>query len=390
MSHKIEASTVEKTRPTLRTRARKAGALITASAALSGLAAPTASAEYSRGELPRSKVVSAELRNPQELPGLKIHLGREVLNKIKASTVSIGTRLKVDFGGSPDWDWSHGCTAVKVSIPGQKDPFIMTAAHCFSNITDVRSGTFTDPQNPQNKAENFTNISPYNYAVLDPNGSFINRITLPVATIDKLSISTDNKDVALLHAVATAASPKAPYHGIRKFPDIPAIPLKVAAKEPIQGTPVALYGEPVANGFEPVVGTGIYLGRVDFFEALPLFGPYNPAVYTQLDLVGINPPGPKKDHCNHGTSGSMALLPNGTLLGSLSMRISHGYGPNREVQLSGTAADSLDFDNYWRSIWAKELNVKLDDFAVICGYTIMNANTPSDLINGYKHFAAAP
>ncbi len=225
MPHKTEASTIEKTRPTLRQRARKAGALVTATAALSGLTAPVASAEYSPGKPSRTEAVSTQLRNPQELPGLKIHLGRETLNELKASTVEIASRLKVDFGGSFDGGWSPNCTAVKVSIPGQKDPFIMTAAHCFDSITGVGSGAFTDSLNPKNKAENFTNVSPYEYAVLDPDADFYNRIGLPVAIIDRISIGTDNKDVALLHAVATSRSPRMSYHDIRKFAHIPPIPL---------------------------------------------------------------------------------------------------------------------------------------------------------------------
>lgn len=383
MPHKIETPTIEKTRPTLRQRARKAGALVTATAALSGLTAPVASAEHSPGKPSRTEAASTQLRNPQELPGLKIHLGREILDKLKASTVEIASRLKIDFGGSPDGGWSPNCTAVKVFIPGQKDPYIMTAAHCFGYITGVGSGAFTDSLNPKNKAENFTNVSPYEYAVLDPSTDFNNRFALPVATIDKISIDTDNKDVALLHAVATAVSPKASYHGIRRFMDVPAIPLKVIEKAPIQGTPVALYGEPQANNFEPIVGTGVYLGRISYSSARSPSGSNVPAVYRQLDLVGINPPGPQEDNCNYGTSGSMALLPNGTLLGNLSFRTSHGYGPDQEMQ----PPDSLDFDNYWRSIWEEELNVKLGDFAVICGYTVMDSSTPSDLIEGYRHFA---
>lgn len=384
MPRKIETPTIEKPRPTLRQRARKAGALVTATAALSGLAAPAASAEYSPGKPTRVEAVSTKLRNPQELPGLKIHLGLETLNKLKASTVEIASRLKVDFGGSPEGNWAPGCTAVKVSIPGQKDPYIMTAAHCFSSITGVSRGAFTDSLNPNNKAENFTNVGPYEYAVLDPDAGIYNRLALPVALVDRISISTDNKDVALLHAVPMAVSPKAPYHGIRKYADIPAISLKVAESAPIQGTPVALYGEPQANNFEPIVSTGVLLGRVSYSVSREPHGSNEPAVYRQLDLVGINPPGPQEDNCNPGTSGSQALLPNGRLLGNLSFRTSHGYGPDRKIEPPDS--DYLGFDNYWRPIWEEQLYVKLDDFAVICGYTVMDSSTPRDLIEGYKHF----
>lgn len=391
MPHKTEGSTIEKTRPTLRQRAKRIGALIMATAALSGLTVATASAEHSPGKPSRTEAVSAKLRNPQELPGLRIHLGRETLNKIKASTVEIVSRLKIDFGGSPDEKWLPAATAVKVSIPGQKEPYVMTVAHLFDSITGVYIGAFTDSQNPKYKAENFTDLSPYEYAVVDPNANLSDRLAQRVALIDRFSISTDDKDVALLHPIAVPISARASY-SIRKFADIPAIPLKVAESAPIQGMPVALYGVPEANNFEPITISGVYLGRV-FINDAPDNAPANKvggfnkqATHRLIDLVGINPSEPQVDNCNFGTSGSMAMLPDGKLLGNLTLRTGKGYwGPDVQEHLR----DSDDFYKWWVPIWENQLNVKLDGFSVICGYTVMDSNTPLDLVNGYKHFASS-
>jgi hypothetical protein len=377
-------TTQEKPRPSLKQRAVKAGATAMTFAALGGVISPAAKAEHSTAAGKR-EAAKSKLRDPHELPGLRTHLGQETLNKIKNSTIEVGYRPKAnpsfaESGGN----WQPNCTGVKVSLPGQKDPFIMTAAHCFGNITGAYYGVFKDTHNPKNRAENFTALSPVDFAILDPDEIDLNqRMSQPVAIIDGISIDTDNKDVALLHPVPQLKSPidSITSQGIRNFADIPAIPLSVAEKAPVQGTPVALYGEPQAGNFEPIAGTGVYLGRVWYDTPKSPGSGSDSTVRRQLDLVGINPPTPDKDNCNYGTSGSMALLPNGKLLGNLTLRTSHGYGADKRMQ----PPDSQDFDSFVRPQWELALNVKFDSFDTICGYTVMDASTPRELVDGFNH-----
>jgi len=97
-------------------------------------------------------------------------------------------------------------------------------------------------------------------------------------------------------------------------------------------------------------------------------------------LVGIQPTDLQNDNCNYGTSGSMALLPNGTMLGNLSMRSNNGYGPEKAIYWP----DSAEYDNYWRPIWEQELDIDLSAFPTICGYTVMDKNTPTGLLSGFN------
>jgi hypothetical protein len=375
MTRTNELATPETNGPSLAGKAKIGAALVLSSAAFAGLAAPSAKAEHAPAGGTKTEAAQPP-RDPNQLPGIRIHLGRETLNKIKNSTIEIGSRYKTDTSGvSAEEAYSPGCTGVKVAIGGKT--FIMTAAHCFGDITGERYGTFSDPANPAAKAENYIGVSPKDYAILDPLDPRLDeRSRQPVAIVDSISIDTAQKDVALLQVHAADEGPMTS-PAIRQFSEIPAINLNVAEQAPLQGTPVALFGEPQANGFEAIAGTGVYLGRVSYSFISPTTGEI---IYTHLDLVGINPAAPPEDNCNYATSGSMALLPNGKLLGNLSLRTSHGFGPDGIMQLP----DSIDFDNYIRPIWEKQLNVKLDGFSTICGYTVMDHSTPSDLIGGLK------
>ena len=77
----------------------------------------------------------------------------------------------------------------------------------------------------------------------------------------------------------------------------------------------------------------------------------------------------------------MALLPNGRLLGNLSVRATRSYSSPEKNQ----DFDRPDYDVYWRPRWEKQLNVDLGSFAVLCGYTVMDSKTPHDLLDGFNH-----
>ena len=373
-----ENLTIEKPRRTIGGKAKKAGAVISSAVALAASGAPPAMAESASPKKDLIEMVANKLRNPNKLPGNRLRHKPEQFNQLKTSTVQIIRRFWNQEKNSTGWEPS--CTAVKVSIPGQSEPYIMSAAHCFSELTGVRTGAFTDMSSPQNKAENYTDLGPYQYAVADPNAGLDERLQQPTALITGILISTDNRDTVLLRAGGEINNSDTP--NVRHYADIPAIPLKIAEMPPLQGTPVILYGQPKANNFESIVGLGTYLGRVWITEPVPSHGGANvPAARRPLDLVGINPTDSKNDNCNFGTSGSMALLPNGTLLGNLSMRATRGYSSPEKNQ----DFDRPDYDVYWRPRWEKQLNVDLGSFAVLCGYTVMNSQTPHDLLDGFNH-----
>jgi len=379
MSEHTPATDVEKPKRKILGRLRKAGALVAVSATLGGVAAPVARAEQDSAASASHEAV-ANLRQPGELPGIKVHLGREKLNTLRDSTVEIVYRnLNTPLGQAPD-QWHPSCTGVKVSIPGQQGSYVMSSAHCFVELTGIRTGAFIDTVQPFNAAENFAS-SDIQYGIADPGDTDLNdRLATPSAVADNISISTAGKDTALLHVNAVPI-PQEALPRVRSFAEIPAVPLNIAEERPVQGTPVALYGESQANNFEPIAGTGIYLGRVWISEgANRSIGSDQPVTYRQLDLVGIQPTDLQNDNCNYGTSGSMALLPNGTMLGNLSMRSNNGYGPQKVIY----SPDSIIFDNYWRPIWEQELDIDLSAFPTICGYTVMDKDTPEGLLKGFN------
>ena len=374
MSETTKAVAPNKNRRNLRNKLRKGGALAMSLGALSGMGAPAANAEISHAKSAKiEKGGGFPLRQPSELPGIKIHLGTERLNQIKQSTLEIGYRIKPEFGGSPNWQFAPNCTAVKVQVPGEKDPVIATAGHCLGAVSGAVNGMLTDPSNPGTIAENFEDATNLEFAVLDPNEPELGvRLNQPIAVIDKISVDTNDKDVAFLHPIATDPS-QFVSDNIRSFDSIPAIPL-TSTKAPKQGTPVALYGEPQANGFEPIAGTGIFLGRVYQTES-----DNGVLVTNQVDLVGIRPNTPQQDNCNFGTSGSMAILPNGQLLGNLSRRNNTGYGPDKTMQYW----DNINVAEYWFITWEQQLNVDLSAFSTICTYSVLDNQTIQGLVKGF-------
>jgi hypothetical protein len=356
-------------------RVKKMAATLAAVAAFGGMAAPSAQAK----KAPRQTVSAAHVSKAKaetKASRSNLEMKSEILQKIKTSTLEIGRRMRADKGGDPNAPYQAWCTAVKVQVEGQEESSMMLSAHCVTDATGVRSGAFTNINAPQDKAENYTDVGLMEYAVLDPSIADVNtRLGLPIAIVDRFSVSTDTKDTALMHAVPVRYEAGASI--ARPYDSIPAIPLKVAEEAPPPGTPVALYGEPQSNGFEPRADVGTYLGRVTYTEYAP--GSTTEIITRQLDMVGINPSGPKTDNCMPGTSGSMGMLPDGRLLGNLSIRTSDGYG-SKHLMLG--VLDPPDFDNHWRPIWQEELNEDLGKYPVLCGFSVFSENTPQDLING--------
>lgn len=379
----IETDTpvIEKPKEGKINRLRNAGAITMSALAFSGLAAPLASAEKGVSKSHGIERSYSGLKNASELTGSKIQLSPEILNRIKASTLEIAVRPKAAIAEGTEYSFSPWCTAVKVSLPGQKEPFMMTAAHCFAEATGIPNGAFRDI-NPNNKAEDFTDRGSNEYAIVDPGDSNLSeRTAQPIATVDRIIIDTNYKDVALLHPVATDASTISSAL-IRHFEEVPAIPLSIAEKAPLPGTPVALYGEPQSDGYEPIAGQGTFLGKV---HLTTIAAQGASPQYRQLYLVGVKPTSAEADNCNYGASGSTALLPNGQVLGILSIRSPRGYGPNHEPQQADVDNGAINWDEKWRPVFEKQLGINLSEFSVLCGYTIMDKNTPQELLSGAFH-----
>jgi hypothetical protein len=204
--------------------------------------------------------------------------------------------------------------------------------------------------------------------------------------IDGLSINTNYKDLALLRPASPAQ--KGGSMPGRSFDNIPAISLKISEKAPLPGEQVALYGVPGANNFEPVIGTGTYIGRLR--EPMRKNQSPDSISYKLLDVVIINPDAPNKDSCNFGASGSMAMRADGSMLGPLSGRINGGYGPNKEFQ-NGAAflGETPEMFNSWTNHIENSLRVKLpkEKDMTLCFYTVLDKTTLGNLVAGFNTFA---
>lgn len=379
MSEKSQSQLSEKPLYRLKNRGRKTGALVLSVGAMSGILAPTVHAEQSGGPGGEIEHFYTKFKKPTELPGRKIHLGGEILNQLKSATVELGIRLRPDLqpSGTPEEPFQPFCTAVRVNVDGDPSAEFTTAAHCLSDMTGAKHGALKDTLNPGIKAENFTNLSQYQFAILDPQELDVDaRKVRPVAIVDQISVSTDDKDTALMR-VSPVTYPDTSA-AVRSLDQIPSLPYRALKRKPKPGTPVALYGVPTASGFEPVAKTGMYLGRIDegyYDDSIKQY------IFRKLDIVGINAPVPQSDSCNFGASGSLVELPDGETLGNLAERDNLGFGPTHSMQ-SGDL--SLSENINWIIQKEHQLGIKIRGyFNTVCAYTVLDKNTPQQMVVGY-------
>lgn len=358
---------------------RKVMAIATTFMAAGGIAAPVAHAEGFAKSPPKKEVVHKGLEKVSALPGYKINVGPEMRKQLMDSTVEVIKHNPPNADTAP-MPWFGNCTGVKVLMPGQMDPMIMTAAHCFSEATGIKYGDFANPAAPTDTAENFMNAEYYEVGIVDPQSPWSTREQGPLLGIGGISISTHHKDVALLSPFTGKGGPSPSGQDSRTFEQIPAINFKVA-EHLAPGEQVALYGVPQAANFTPVIGTGRYIGRVHFSEYVYDTGPETSS--RMLDIVAVNPNNPTADACNFGASGSLAMRSDGSMLGPLSIRLNKGYStPN-----TNQALDSPNFNNYWRTEWEMETGIDLENYSTICAYTVLDQNTPAELVEGFSHMA---
>ncbi len=300
-----------------------------------------------------SKVVSGQgLTSIDKLPGYGQPVSPELRRKLQSATVELGIRPK-----GTNAAWQPFCTAVKVS-DGQTN-FIVTARHCLND-----SINFPQKGSPLPAAENVTSLLTSDFAVLDPNLSLAERVARPLASINNVAIdTTGTADWAILKPAAnsqtTNFSEQSPLH----ISDVLAYD---NAFRPLPGSDVALFGLPQISGFEPVIGTGKYIGRM-FINGAHFSGWY--------DFVGLHAQTPQADNCQFGTSGSVAMFNNGHLSGPLSFHDNLGYGYSHKI-ISG---DNLKVEQQDYLDYEQMFNIDLQNFTSVCGYSVPLPDTVTDL-----------
>jgi hypothetical protein len=308
--------------------------------------------------LSQEAITGANLKDISSLPGYGQEVSPEQRARLEAATIKIGMHGRSGLASS----WGEWCTGVKVTHNNQA--YVLTAAHCFEvDTAHVNNDAGPDP-NAQ--AVNVLGSAHNDYAILDPQLSPINREVSPMALVKGVAVDTSgNTDWALL---LPAELPAGQQSQGRFFDQIPAIPLEefvIGTAAPVPGQKVALYSAPLAGGNKPVVGTGIYLGRLPGYD----FGGRN----NQVDFVAIPALDPEHDAGEFGGSGSIVGFTNG-FSGPLSARINNGY-PNGETDPSDNIAQG------WRNrpLLEQKFGIRLDinDATTIGEYAVPSAYEPT-------------
>jgi hypothetical protein len=338
----------------------------------SGEAAPSVNAKTPSRPVP---VLKAEGKMPKhllkidQLPGYGKKVSPELRQKLENSVVQVVIGPKPDLAaGEQSSFWSENCTGIKIAVPSDPNPYVLTAGHCADEATGVANGVFNDPFAPQDKAENFVGVGLFQFAIESPKYTPGEEYFSSLGVADGLSVSTDGQtDAALLHIVPSLSG------GSQSYDEIPSLSAEhFIGPKPEPGMQIALYGMPEADGDTPIVGTGHYIGRVNYSYGQQLGA--NSWTGREIDIVAINPQTPAADNCNFGTSGSVGVYANGTFTGPLSVRFNIGYGPNRQILQPEDQSKAPYVESAYENIEA-QTGVKLSRNSVICGYSVMQRDT---------------
>jgi hypothetical protein len=235
----------------------------------------------------------------------------------------------------------------------------VTSAHCFEEITGVRSGLLEPGVNgyPQTR-EARDLLAPglgQEFILLRPEpGSYPwDRELGEVTAITVMP----GIDIALLavHSVK-------PGDGSPSFAEIPGLPEAFLYRAPVPGQIASFVARTSASDNFLVGGTGVYLGRIPNIST-------DGGPSRTLDFVALSPAAPELDPAYFGGSGSTAMLGGlggSRMFGPLSMRFSRGYG-GRPPQPPDTPSSSD-----W-SLFQSALHVRLprNKFNTLACFTVV-------------------
>lgn len=320
------------------------------------------------------------LRTISQLPGFHLSVTRQEEKELDDATLKLTTRT--DSPETPDPNpWIEWCTTLNVSLPGVNIPYDLTANHCFNIATGSASGVFFNSLEPTMTALNYIGDTYEQVDVVDPHVPTAERDHFPIAQVNGISVDTAGVDQSLLSLQPpNPADQTVPYDGERPYTDVPTVPLKkliTANEEPALGQQVALYGIPQYSDNTPVAAVGRYIGRYSLDT--PDENGYT--AIRQLDLVAVPAALPETDPCEHGSSGGSAVTATGQFFGSLSIRLSTGYGPKHTY----VYPDSSTYDQQTIRQIEQTLDVKIPQGDTVCGFSVLPANIGYTLLAGFNN-----
>lgn len=289
-------------------------------------------------------ITGESLKSIDSLEAYGSKITPEQRERLRVATVEVGKRQK----GSAE-PWQLTCTATKVS--NGSEVFVMSATHCFTGDLPQVSGK--GGGGIKMDALNITDTSLFEYAILDPKIDHTERPTAePMARVSALALDMYASDLALLRIDSSTTTDEYTEHPAVSFGEFSSVLMA-----PVPGEQTALYSLPSASNFEPVVSTGVYLGRVDASTEVSLYS-------SKLDIVAVWPSSAAEDACNFGASGSSAIFAGGVVSGPLSFRNNaNGFGSADERQPEDTGG------MHYRLILEQQLGLDLTDVPTICGYS---------------------
>ncbi|MBP6962520.1 hypothetical protein KBB49_03225 [Candidatus Saccharibacteria bacterium] len=297
------------------------------------------------------ETVNGELPGPETLPGYGVQVSPEIRKSFESSVLKMGKRLKGETG-----PWEEVCTANKVSYEGKE--YVVTAAHCLTGdmngmVSPIKGGG-------EYSALDITDLSPYEYAVLEPDVPSTERQVDPIANVSSVSVMTPGgPDMALFTINSTP-----------RFEAVESIPISDPTPYITPGVDVALRSLPASSGNEPITYKGVYLGRIENAYEI---GSLSNTVEV-VGLAGIDDE--TEDVCMYGASGSAAQTAEAPVF-ALSTRHqtdvydNGGFDPLQPQESAYTKTLKI----------ADTLGVDLSSFDVICSYSTVGEGDMERLLN---------
>jgi len=292
-----------------------------------------------------SPLWDTEQTQPDNLPGAQLRVDQTERDRLIAAAVKLARHHQ----GTPLARESQYCSGTKVSHKGVA--YILSAAHCFRN--DIE-GLHLPGGLPQ--AVNITSrLGSLKHVALDLHLPNDHRLREPLATIQAVAVDRSGEaDMALLSVTDTSPA-------FREKPAIPLTSLAYGSKPLlIVGQQVTLYSATESSRDEPIVTTGVYLGRR---TGIPTNG-----WAQRLDLVGISPNQPSEDACGPGASGSSAAYAERQLSGPLAVFNNYKYPTPTPTPMPSQAV--LE-QRATRQLIEVRTGLETDRFATVCGFSVV-------------------
>jgi hypothetical protein len=278
---------------------------------------------------------------------------KEKQNQLDDSLVVIMKRAK-----NSSEMWQPWCSGNKVSIAGKS--YVQTATHCFSgDYLPAKGGGFS-PEGIY--IRNISGPSRYEYRIADPIKVGVREPEKAImATVTGVSSEITTTDLTLLRVEPVQSS------NYESFDDIPSLPFRT--RQPKIGEKIYATSATQTSGYFPNHTYGTYVGKIYRSDMNDAF------------IIGVEEATPSEndDVCNHGGSGSTAILADGSNLGTLYTRV------NEAVDIQKGDENFTRQDLYNRFYYERETGLDLSRFDSLCVYSSTNQNLASQLVSGFEH-----